>query len=76
MDTRIVLQPEMTVENVLKTWPSAYTIFMNGKAECIGCFLQKFCTLREVAGVYEVSLEEFIEELENHVRTINHPSRS
>lgn len=76
MDTRTILQPEMTVEDVLKTWPSAYTIFLNGKAECIGCSLQKFCTLREVASVYEVSLEEFMDELERHVRTINLPSRS
>ena len=76
MDTRTFLQPEMTVEDVLKTWPSAYTVFLNGKAECIGCFIQKFCTLGEVAGVYEVSPKEFMDELEKHIRTINQPSRS
>ena len=76
MDTRTFLQPEMTVEDVLKTWPSAYTVFLNGKAECIGCFMQKFCTLHEVAGVYEVSPEEFMDELEKHVRTIDLPKRS
>jgi len=76
MDTRIVLQPELTVEDVLKTWPSAYTVFLNGKAECIGCFLQKFCTLQELAIAYEVPLESFMAELENHVRKINHSQRS
>jgi hybrid cluster-associated redox disulfide protein len=76
MDTITSLQSEMTVEDVLKTWPSAYTVFLNGKAECIGCFLQKFCSLREVADAYQVSLEEFIEALEKHVPTINHPQRS
>jgi len=76
MDTRIVLQPEMTVEDMLKTWPSAYTVFLNGKAECIGCFLQKFCTLREVAGAYEASPDELMAELERHIRTINYSARS
>ena len=76
MDTITILQPEMTVEDVLKTWPSAYTVFLNGKAECIGCFLQKFCTLQELASAYEVPLEGFMAELENHVRKINHSQRS
>ena len=76
MDTRTFLQPEMTVEDVLKTWPSAYSVFLNGKSECVGCFLQKFCTLREAADVYQVPLQKFMEELERHVRTINHPQRS
>lgn len=73
MDTKINLHSEMTVEDVLKTWPDAYTVFLNGKAECIGCFLQKFCTLREVAEAYQVSTEDFIDALEKHVRTIIHP---
>jgi hypothetical protein len=76
MDTKITLQSEMTVEDVLKAWPSAYSVFMNGKAECIGCFLQKFCTLREVADAYQVSLRDFTEELDTHVRTIKHTQRS
>jgi len=76
MDTSNLLQPEMTVEDVLKKWPGAYTVFLNGKAECIGCFLQKFCTLREVASAYEASTEAFVAELEVYVRTINHSPRS
>lgn len=66
----------MTVEDVLKVWPSAYSVFLKGKAECIGCFLQRFCTLREVAGAYQVPLPEFMAELENHVRTVTHSQRS
>lgn len=76
MGTRTFLQPEMTVEDLLRTWPNVYGVFLNGKAECIGCFMQKFCTLREVAGVYEVSPEEFMNELEKHVRSIDLPKRS
>ena len=76
MNTRTFLQPEITVEDVLKTWPSSYTVFLNGKAECIGCFMQKFCSLHEVADVYEVPPEEFMDELEQHVRTIDLQKRS
>lgn len=76
MDNKFTLQSEMTVEDVLKTWPSTYSVFLNGKAECIGCILQKFCTLQEVAEAYQISSEEFIEALERHVRTINQSQRS
>jgi len=76
MDTITILQPEMTVDDLLKTWPSAYSVFLNGKSECIGCSLQKFCTLREVAGVYQVPLGAFMEELERYVQTISHFQRS
>ena len=76
MDVKITLSSEMTVEEILKTWPSAYSVFLNGKAECIGCFLQKFCTLREVAEAYQVSPEDFIDALEKHVQDIKHSQRS
>ncbi|MFT3895105.1 MAG: hypothetical protein QM730_26060 [Anaerolineales bacterium] len=76
MDARNILQPDMTVEDVLKAWPSAYTVFLKGKAECIGCFLQKFCTLQELAIAYDVSLDSFMAELENHIQKINHSQRS
>jgi len=76
MDTKTKLQSEMTIEDVLKTWPSIHTVFLDGKAECIGCFLQRFCTLREAASIYQIPLPVFMKELEKHVRTINHIPRS
>ena len=63
MDTNLQPQPETTVEEALSACPDLYTIFLRGKAECIGCFLQKFCTLREVTGAYRVPLEGFLAEV-------------
>jgi hypothetical protein len=76
MDTNLHLQPETTVEEVFSACPDLYTVFLRDKAECIGCFLQKFCTLREVAEAYRVPLEGFLAELERHVQTIHHSQRS
>jgi hypothetical protein len=76
MDTNLQPQPETTVEEALSACPDLYTIFLRGKAECIGCFLQKFCTLREVTGAYRVPLEGFLAEVEMHVQAIHHTQRS
>lgn len=76
MDTFIHLQPEMTVEEILSAHPGIHTVFLRGKAECIGCFLQKFCTLREAAEAYRVPLEDFMAELESQVQTKHQLQRS
>jgi hybrid cluster-associated redox disulfide protein len=58
----------MTVEETLEHWPDIYKVFMNYKTGCVGCFLQQFCTLRDVASIYRIPLPELIEELTKHVQ--------
>jgi hybrid cluster-associated redox disulfide protein len=62
MDTPTI-HIHMTVDEVLKKWPSAFSVFMRNKTKCVGCFLQQFCTLRDVAETYQISEEQLIEEL-------------
>jgi len=76
METIPILQPQMTVEDVLQNWPGTYTVFMAMKTKCIGCFLQKFCTLQDVAETYQIPLHKLSGELEKHVPTFNHFKRS
>lgn len=54
---------QLTVEKVLQKWPQAFTVFMKYKTKCVGCFMQQFCTLKDVAGTYELSLEALIDEI-------------
>jgi hybrid cluster-associated redox disulfide protein len=62
-ETRIELQ--LTVDKLLQRWPQAFSVFMKNKTKCVGCFMQPFCTLKDVAETYHLSLETLIDDLRN-----------
>jgi hybrid cluster-associated redox disulfide protein len=64
MDARAI-DLQLTVEKVLQAWPQAFSIFMKHKTKCPGCFMQSFCTLKDVAEIYQLSPEELIDEIKN-----------
>lgn len=55
---------QLTVEEVLKRWPQVFSVFTKNKTKCPGCFLQHFCTLKDVAATYQISSEKLIDEIE------------
>jgi len=67
MDTQI-LYARLTVEDILKKWPLTVSIFHNRNTDCIGCLLQRFCTLQDVSETYNFSLAEMTKDLENFVK--------
>ena len=62
MDTN-TLHIQLTVDKVLQNWPRAVSVFMKHKTKCPGCFMQQFCTLKDVAETYQLSVEKLIEEI-------------
>jgi hypothetical protein len=60
---------ESTVEEVLKRWPTVFSVFTRNKTKCPGCFMQYFCTLKDVAETYQISSEKFIGEIERVVNS-------
>lgn len=64
MDARRI-DTQMTVDQVLQAWPQAFSVFMRHKTKCPGCFMQQFCTLKEVADTYQLSVERLIDEIIN-----------
>ena len=75
MDTPTI-HVRLTVEEVLQKWPGAFSVFMAAKTKCPGCFLQQFCTLKDVAETYRISLQDLIRDLEESVQSENHNQRS
>ena len=65
MDAKNNLQAQTSVADVLKNLPNAYVVFANRKTNCIGCFLQKFCTLEDVASSYQI--QDLVNDLEKFV---------
>jgi hybrid cluster-associated redox disulfide protein len=64
MDTT-TLHIQVTVDKVLQNWPRAFSVFMKNKTKCPGCFMQQFCTLKDVAETYQISVEKLMEEIIN-----------
>ena len=64
MDTP-TLNIDLRVDEVLRQWPRAFSVFMKNKTKCPGCFMQQFCTLKDVAETYQISPEELMAEIEN-----------
>ena len=62
MDTN-ALHIQVTVNQVLQNWPRAFAVFMKNKTKCPGCFMQQFCTLKDVAETYQISAEKLMEEI-------------
>lgn len=55
----------LTVEELLQKWPHTFSVFMKNKTKCVGCLMQRFCTLKDVAEIHQIPLEILIEEIEN-----------
>jgi hybrid cluster-associated redox disulfide protein len=62
MDTN-TLTIHLTVDKVLQHWPRAFSVLMKNRTKCPGCFMQQFCTLKDVAETYQISVEKLIEEI-------------
>lgn len=64
MDARTV-DLQLTVEQVLQYWPQAFSVFLHHRTKCPGCYMQSFCTLKDVAETYQLSVEELVDEIRN-----------
>jgi hybrid cluster-associated redox disulfide protein len=56
---------QLTVDKTLQRWPQAFSVFMKHKTKCVGCYMQQFCTLKDVAETYQLSLEKLIDDIKN-----------
>ena len=65
-----LLTKDWTVEEVLESYPQTADVFIRLKADCVGCRLEKFCTLEEVARDYGLILDDFLAYLQEAVSVI------
>ncbi|OGO75636.1 MAG: hypothetical protein A3K45_07790 [Chloroflexi bacterium RIFOXYC12_FULL_59_14] len=54
---------ETTVADLLKKAPEAVRFFINQQTACVGCYLAKFCTLKDVVNAYQLEEKTFLQEL-------------
>ena len=75
MNTK-AFQAQQTVEEILKTFPQLMSVFRKHGTDCVGCLLQRFCTLQDVAEIYEVELNALLHDLETCATENNDSQRS
>jgi hybrid cluster-associated redox disulfide protein len=69
METSI--NARQTVEDVLVAFPQSAAVFIALKTDCVGCHLDRFCTLEEVAAAYEIPLERLLARLREAIQIPN-----
>lgn len=57
------IQSHWTVEDVLRRKPETARVFVRYRTQCVGCYVQKFCSMKDVAEIYQINLDEFLKDL-------------
>ena len=60
----LIFSPDTTVPEALHTARTVSGVFNAHRTACVGCPLDRFCTLGDVARAYGLSQEAFLEELQ------------
>ncbi len=56
-----------TVEQVIKTYPQTIRVFLGLRTDCVGCYLDRFCRLEDVAAFYNLPLEQMMQTLQDGI---------
>ncbi len=66
LNNMIATLPQLqdSVEFILSNWPETMRIFIDQKTDCVGCLLVRFCSVRDVASIYDLDTEKFVAELQ------------
>jgi hybrid cluster-associated redox disulfide protein len=66
------LKADLTVAEVMHRWPQTIPIFLRYRMACVGCPIASFETLAEVAEIYSLELDCFVNELQQTIRVNEH----
>jgi hybrid cluster-associated redox disulfide protein len=61
-----------TVQQTLKVYPDTLSVFVQLKTDCVGCWMERFCTLEEVGNAYGIAPETMIDSL-HKLTTLSYP---
>lgn len=57
------LLKDWSVQQTLEHYPGSASVFIRLKTNCVGCWVDRFCTLEEVSGHYGIPLEVLLADL-------------
>lgn len=53
-----------TVSEILQKHPGASRVFLEKKTFCLGCYMARFCNLKDVAQIYGLVIETLVHEIQ------------
>ena len=65
-----VFQAQMSVAELLAQYPECIPVFLRHRMICVGCTLAPFDTLADAIYNYDLSSEDFLEELRDVVKSL------
>ena len=60
-----LLSPRMLVADLLALSPLVAPFLLDLRVDCIGCSMNRFCTLEELCALYGLKLEAVLQNLQN-----------
>jgi hybrid cluster-associated redox disulfide protein len=54
---------EMTVEEVMRRWPSTVRVFLDFRMNCVGCPISTFHSVDEACREHHIELDQFLSKL-------------
>ncbi|MBP6940771.1 MAG: DUF1858 domain-containing protein [Syntrophorhabdaceae bacterium] len=66
----------MTIKELLERHPTAINVFIERKMLCVGCPVQEYHTLEEVARIYGISLSALMEGVRHAIQAAKKRSSS
>jgi hybrid cluster-associated redox disulfide protein len=66
METKVQIESHWTVDETLRKGVEISRFFIRNQMHCVGCYMQKFCTLKDAAEIYHMQLETFLKDLNNY----------
>ncbi len=57
------ITPEMLVDEVVDRYPETIPVFIRHRMQCVGCHVARFETIAGGAAIYEVDLNDLLQEL-------------
>jgi len=62
------LTADLTIATVLDAWPQTIPLFIDHRMACVGCAMAPFDTLADVATIYGLCLDRFLNELKQLIQ--------
>jgi len=63
------VRAQMTISDLMTRWRETIPVFLLHRMACVGCPMAPFETLENVAAVYGLKLDAFLDELDQAIST-------
>lgn len=59
----LAIDPDMTVDEIMRRWPATIRVFIRHRMLCIGCPIGAFHTVRDACDAHQLDEDSFLREL-------------